>query len=99
VSENQARGLAFMTLVLANLTLALTDAVGGHGRISDPRRRIYWIITGALLLLLALAVLVPPLAAIFRIAPPSIAHLGIAVATALVCGSWTWVFSRLTRQA
>jgi Ca2+-transporting ATPase len=75
MSEDEARGLAFVTLVLANLTLALTDAVGREGRFLDPHRKGYWVLSGALVTMLALVLSVSDLAAIFRIAPPSPLYL------------------------
>jgi Ca2+-transporting ATPase len=98
MSEEQARGIAFVTLVLANLTLALVDAVGTEGQILDPQRKIYWAITGALGLVLTLVLAVPWLATIFRIATPSGPHLGLAILVAIGSGGWYWAVARLTAK-
>jgi magnesium-transporting ATPase (P-type) len=72
LTVEQARGAAFIALVVANLTLALVDAAGAEGRILDSERRIYWIIAGALMAMLAMVVASPWLAAIFHLAAPSL---------------------------
>lgn len=98
MSEPQARASAFVALVLANLTLALVDAVGPEGHVLDPHRKIYWAIAGALGAVLTLALAVPQLAAIFRMTPPAPAHLGIAVLVAIASGGWHFALSRLAAK-
>lgn len=99
MGEPQARACAFVALVLANLTLALVDAVGPEGHVLDPHRKIYWGIAAALGAVLTLVLAVPQLAAIFRMAPPSAAHLGVAGVVAIVSGGWHLAFARLAPNA
>jgi P-type Ca2+ transporter type 2C len=92
LAPEQARGAAFIALVIANLTLALADAAGEEGRVLDGERRIYWWIAGALLAALTLVLTVPWLASIFHIAPPPLAHVAAAIGVGLACGGWRWPF-------
>lgn len=96
--ETQARGVAFIALVLANLGLALVDASGAGGRILDSRRSVYWAIALGLMLLLALVFLVPGLAEIFRVAAPDAWGVALAVATAFACVALGWLVGRLTQS-
>jgi Ca2+-transporting ATPase len=97
LSAEAARGAAFIGLVVANLTLALADAVGAEGRVLDPERRIYWTISIGLMVVLALVVAVPELAAIFHLAAPSGDFVLLAIGIGLVSGGWHWPLRRLTR--
>ncbi|MBL8550937.1 MAG: cation-translocating P-type ATPase [Hyphomonadaceae bacterium] len=87
-TEPVARGGAFIALVLANLVLALADAMANDGRVLAPHRRVFWSIAGALLLLLASVFAVPPLASIFRVAAPDLSLVLVSVMVALVSGAW-----------
>ena len=87
-AEPVARGGAFIALVLANLVLALADAMANDGRLLAPHRRVFWSIVGALLLLLATVFAVPPLASIFRVAAPDLSIVLVSVMVALVSGAW-----------
>lgn len=91
----QARGAAFIALVTANLTLALVDAAGAEGRILDPERRVYWIIAGTLMGVLAMVVAIPGLAGIFHLAAPSAQYLLMAIGVGLASGAWHWPLRRL----
>jgi Ca2+-transporting ATPase len=87
-SEPVARGGAFIALVLANLVLALADAMASDGRFLAPHRRVFWIIAGALLALLAAVFAVAPLASIFGVAAPELSIVLASVSVALVSGAW-----------
>lgn len=87
-SEVQARGAAFLALALSNLVLALADAASGGGSLFGRHRRIFWAISAALAVILALVFCVPALAQLFRIAPPSTGLLVLALAAAVVGGGW-----------
>lgn len=93
-AEDQARGAAFLALVLANLVLALADAAAS-GKLLAPHRRAYWIIAAAIIVLLIVVVSVPPVAAVFKVAAPSLALTMIVLATATLSGGWTVGLSRL----
>lgn len=94
LDEGQARGAAFIALVIANLTLALVDAVGEEGRMLDPERRVYWIIAGVLMVVLAAVIASPWLAGVFHLAPPPVPYINLAVAVGLLSGAWHWPLRR-----
>lgn len=86
--EPVARGGAFITLVLANLVLALADAMANDGRLLAPHRGVFWSIAGALLALLVAVFAIAPLASIFRVAAPDPSIVLACAMVALVCGAW-----------
>jgi Ca2+-transporting ATPase len=59
--ETEARAIAFLALVLANLALAFAEAAEPGTSFFDRRRTAFWIIgTGAALLLAPVLLLQPP---------------------------------------
>jgi Ca2+-transporting ATPase len=86
--EPEARGAAFLALVIGNLVLALADASSAGGRLFAPHRKIYWIITAAAGGILTLVLLAPPLAGIFKVAPLHLPLLLLALSVACVSGGW-----------
>jgi Ca2+-transporting ATPase len=82
----QARAFAFTTLVLANLSLILANRAAGAGLWQSLRQpnRVLWTVAGAALALLALALYVPWLAAVFQFAflAPRLAALAGAIGLA-----------------
>lgn len=98
VSEPEARGLAFLTLVIGNLVLALADASTSGGRLFAPHRKIYWGIAAIAGGALALILYVPVLASVFRVAPPSPALLGLALAIGLASGAWSGAVRGVARR-
>ncbi|WP_395646706.1 cation-translocating P-type ATPase [Terricaulis sp.] len=91
----QARGAAFATLIMANLTLALVDAAGAEGRLLDPSRRIFWYIATALLTALTLILIIAPAGATFHLSAPPLGLLAAAVVLGVSAGGWRRVL-RLT---
>ncbi len=89
-STEEARGAAFITLVGANLTLALVDAIGAEGRILDPHRRVYWAIAAALALTLVAVFSLPWAGSVFHMGAPETAQILSALGVALVSGGWFW---------
>ena len=86
--ETQARGAAFLTLVVGNLALALSDSVAPGGKLFARHRLAYWVIAAAAVIALALALEAPWLEAIFRMTQPPAPVLAAAVVVAVVCGAW-----------
>jgi Ca2+-transporting ATPase len=78
----QARAFGFTTLVFANLSLILVNRAAGaslFGSLRQPNR-ILWLVVTAALGLLALALYVPWLAAVFQfavLAPALVAGAGV----------------------
>jgi Ca2+-transporting ATPase len=96
-SEAMARGAAFTALVIGNLVLALSDSAASAG-LFTAGRRIYWIIAGAISLLMAAILSIPALSALFRVATPTPALLAIALLVAAVSGGWTTVEAWVRRH-
>ncbi|MBS0385023.1 MAG: cation-translocating P-type ATPase [Proteobacteria bacterium] len=86
-NEAQARGAAFMALVLTNLILALSDSMSADLRWLSPRP-FYWLISGALLGLTVIIFAVPVFSAIFAVALPTGATMLFAVLVATLSGGW-----------
>jgi Ca2+-transporting ATPase len=95
--EQAARGAAFVTLVVGNLTLALADSASSY-RVFSPQRRVYWIIVLAVVAVLTLIFAFPSLAAIFSVAPPDAPQLAAALAVGFICGGWTAVGGMFWRK-
>lgn len=85
-TEPEARGAAFLALVIGNLALALADTASRGVRVFASFRRLYWFIAGATVLVMALVLTAPALAALFRVAPPPGALLASACGVGLVSG-------------
>jgi Ca2+-transporting ATPase len=86
--EAEARGAAFLALVVGNLVLALADASSTGGRLFAPHRKIYWMISAAAGFVLTLVLTVPLLANLFRVIPPDLPLLCLALAVAGLSGGW-----------
>lgn len=85
--EAEARAAGFVALVAGILLLALADSAT-NGRLFAPHRWIFWLISACVVLIVALSLLVPPLASIFKFATPPLSTLLIAVAVGAVAGLW-----------
>jgi len=96
-AQAEARGGAFIALVVGNLALALSDSASS-GQLFAPHRRIYWGIALAVAIVLTLVLAVPAFAAVFAVAPPSPAFLALAIGVGIVSGGWTSVFRLLLRR-
>jgi Ca2+-transporting ATPase len=95
--EAAARGAAFAALVVGNLVLALSDAMSGEGRLFARHRRVYWLISAAAVTLLAVALLVPSAASMFKIARPAPTLLVVGFAVSILAGGWFGLATRLSR--
>jgi Ca2+-transporting ATPase len=89
----------FAALVAGNLTLALADASGGGAGVQGARRTAFWSIAAVTALVLASALFLPPVAALFKFAPPEPALLASALAAALVAGGWPALAGRLAARS
>ncbi|MFZ0268862.1 cation-translocating P-type ATPase [Caulobacter sp.] len=94
----QARAGAFAGLVVANLTLALTDATGRDSRLLDARRWVFWTIAATAGAILLLVLLTPGLAGLFRMAAPPAGFATICVVAGLVAAGWAWL-PRILRRS
>ncbi len=98
-SESQARGLAFATLVVGNLALALSDALPKGVSLFSRGNMMFWVVGAAATAMVAASLYVPFLAQLLRFEPPTWPKLGLAMALALIAGGWYGVWRRLLQPA
>ncbi|MES2759936.1 MAG: cation-translocating P-type ATPase [Pseudomonadota bacterium] len=84
--EAQARALGFASLVMANLALIFSNRSASQGILKSLRtpNHVAWLIAGAALALLSLALYLPWLAAIFRFQALTLLQFGAAVGVGIV---------------
>jgi len=90
LDEPQARALAFAALVLGNLALIFSNRAGPRGLLASLRvpNRMLWGVTFFTLVLLGLALYLPPLTAVLHMAPLPPPLLALAAGAALACVIW-----------
>lgn len=93
---DEARATAYVSLVCGNLALAFATAAEPGSSFFDERRRVFWLIALVAALLLAVVLVVPLLATLFRFALPPAPWLAGSLGVALVAGAWSGV-ARLLR--
>jgi Ca2+-transporting ATPase len=93
--EPEARGLAFGTLILANLTLALSNALPKGVSPFARENLVFWGIAAAALSVVAAGLYLPPAAALLHFAPPEPIRLSLAAALAISAGGWYGMWRRL----
>ena len=94
----EARGAAFLALVIGNLALALSDAMSQESGLFAPNRRVYWGIAAAAAALMALVLAVPRAGDLFEVSRPPPAVIGLALAVALLAGGWSAALARRPRR-
>jgi len=94
--EAQARALAFISLVAANLSLAFADSAEPGTRFFEPHRLVFFGIATGAALIVALILFIPTLTDIFQVARPSWPGLVLSVVAGVLTGSW-WGLLRLLR--
>jgi P-type Ca2+ transporter type 2C len=99
VTDGEARGLAFTTMVVANIALLFANRSWQRTILSTLRipNRALWSITGAAALCLALVLEVPALRDLFHFAPLDRGRIALAVVAGLVSVGWFELF-KLVRQ-
>jgi P-type Ca2+ transporter type 2C len=100
LGEAEARGMAFTTLVLANLGLILSNRFLSTNIISALRFRnnALYIIVASTLVLLALVLYVPVLRDLFRFAPLHPNDLLLCLGAGALCVIWFEVVKLATRR-
>lgn len=96
-SEAEARSLAFVSLVVANLTLIFVSRSRSESltTIFVKPNRVYWLIAAAASAALAVAIGIPEVAAAFDfIAPPVPVLLAVAVAQVALLLACGWLLRR-----
>lgn len=99
LSDEQARGLAFVALIAANLTLAIAVSASKGASLFAWHRRPFWVIVAAAGAVLAAALTVPALAAVLKVAPASLGATLIAAALGVLSGGLTRVFGLRPRSS
>jgi P-type Ca2+ transporter type 2C len=99
VTENTARAATFVTLVIGNLLLILTNrswtaSLWRTLRTPNPASR--WVVGGTLIVL-ALVLWVPSLQALFHFARPSLSLLGLSMGLGFSCVLWFEVLKMVRR--
>ncbi len=84
--EPEARAIAFVALVVANVTLAFAQSADSIGDLFGPQKSIYLAIAALTAAILTLVLAVPALRAIFHLAMPDATALAIAITAALAAG-------------
>jgi Ca2+-transporting ATPase len=93
--EAQARGLAFATLIVGNLTLALADALPKGVSPLARENLPFWAIAGAALSVVAAGLYFPPLADLLRFEAPGAEDLALATLLGMSAGGWYGMWRRL----
>ena len=93
--EAQARGLAFATLIVSNLVLALSDALPRGASLFSRDNLAFWLIAGAAASVLAASLYVPLFSELLRFEPPTWPKLVLALTLAAIAGSWFETWRRL----
>lgn len=94
-TEPQARGLAFATLILGNLTLALADALPKGVSPFARGNLFFWSIATVAMTIVFASLYLPFLAGLLRFEPPTGEKLAFAAALAIIAGGWYGVWRRL----
>jgi Ca2+-transporting ATPase len=88
----EARGAAFLILVLGNLVLALTDSMAPGAKLFARHRLAYGAIALLALAAVSAALTLPFAEGMFRMRAPEAPLLLVAVAAAVVSGGWARLF-------
>lgn len=88
LGETTARSLAFVTLIVGNLVMALVDGIEPSVSLFDRRHGLLWIVVGVVGTVLGTIFYVPAMGAIFKVTPLSAQYLGLAVGIAVIGGGW-----------
>ena len=94
----ESRTMAFATLIVANLSLILTNVSWSRsiiGTLRSPNSAMWWVVGGAFIFL-GLALYVPFLNQLFRFTRLSVADVGICLAAGLASVFWFEVLKRVS---
>ena len=94
ISEAEARAAGFVTLLVGNLVLALSDASGSTTRLFDPRHVIFWSIAALSGAVLAATLTTPFLLELFHFETPGALVLTTSILAGLFAGGWFGLVQR-----
>ena len=98
--EQEARALAFTTLIIANLGLILTNRSWSRTMLGTIRSRnaaLWWVVGGALVFL-GIVLYVPFLRDLFRFAPLHLEDLALCVAAGAISIIWFELFKVVSHR-
>jgi Ca2+-transporting ATPase len=91
----EARALAFIAVVTANLILAFADSAEVGSSFFDRRRIAFWSITASTVAILGLIFFVPALSDVFAVVRPQPLAVAASLVLALAAGGWFGMLRRL----
>jgi Ca2+-transporting ATPase len=100
-SPETARGTALAVMIFGQLLLVLTERsseLAVWKQSFTDNARLIPILAGTIAMLAAMLYL-PPLAHVFRLAPPTAAHMGTALGIAALCTLWLEPFKNYAKTA
>ncbi|KAF2992091.1 cation-translocating P-type ATPase [Methylocystis sp. MJC1] len=95
VDEPEGRGIAFATLIIGNLTLALSDALPKGVSPFARENLFFWAIAAVALSVVGAGLYFPPLAALLHFGQPDMTALGLAALLGISAGGWYGMWRRL----
>jgi len=93
--EPEARALAFVALIVANLVLAFADSAEPGVSFFDRRRIVFWTISTAAAVVVCIVLYVPTIAEMFQLSAPDPLMIPIALAVALLTAGWFGLMRRV----
>ena len=95
VAETEARALAFIALVVANLVLAFADSAEPGTSFFDPRRKVFWMICAAAVVVLSVVLYFPAAAQMFKLTVPAPRLIAVALAVSFLAAGWFGLLRRI----
>ena len=98
--EGETRALTFATLIVANLGLIFSNRsadLSVVGMLRSPNRALWWVV-GSALALFAIVFYVPPVRALFRMAPLHGVDVAVCVAAGVLSVAWFDLAKMIGRQ-
>ncbi|WP_332448500.1 cation-translocating P-type ATPase [Methanoculleus sp.] len=101
IGESEARTLAFSSIVIANLSLILTNRSWSETFLTTIRRpnRAFWLVLGGALLFLTLVLTVPALLDLFHFSPLDPADIGLSFGAGVFSVLWFEIYKAWTKRA
>ena len=95
MTEDRARAMAFIALVVGNLVLALSDSAEASTGLFDRRHLTFWIVGALAALLLTSTLTISFISGIFRMTAPDPAAILAAICIAIAAGGWYALVRRI----
>ncbi len=99
-SDEEARGLVFVALVLSALALILVNRSDERSlwrTLVTPNRAYWWVLTGAVALLIIVTA-VPAVRGLFHIAPLTLRDVSLGVLAGVLCLGWCEMLKIIARH-